>query len=220
MMRKIFLTAFVLALLLGLAPVAHAGFVFYQDLDNDGLNDLLQTREVTADYNVLIEAHLFGTDPHVWTSTVTNDTATAYQHSYIGPTLLSGVLSVCNPDEMPIEVSSIYIANFLVDDPQGLEVTFSGDAGWTCYLQDSDWDLVHSGETLWTDTLDPGTYSLWVTAGADYEPFQTTTFSLAVGSEPSSTPPGDAPVPEPVSMVMLGCLGGGMVAVRKLRRKK
>lgn len=28
------------------------------------------------------------------------------------------------------------------------------------------------------------------------------------------------PVPEPVSMVMLGCLGGGMFAARKLRRKQ
>jgi len=33
-------------------------------------------------------------------------------------------------------------------------------------------------------------------------------------------PPGPPPVPEPLSMVMLGCLGAGMAAARKLRGKK
>jgi hypothetical protein len=101
------------------------------------------------------------------------------------------------PDEVPLE-------------PDGYEFDINMDATWS--------DLPRRGhpeDTTW-----------W--GGAHYETLLLGYGSIVKGTQRVIIYDGFSwgwegtcgVVPEPATMLMLGCLGGGMVAVRKLRRKK
>jgi hypothetical protein len=65
----------------------------------------------------------------------------------------------------------------------------------------------------WTGYLPAGNYQIGFTVSGD-------TANNGFGSWNGSYDFELTPVPEPISMVMLGCLGAGMAVARKLRRKK